>query len=102
MIDCIRVNAAQLKRWSSGEVGLRWTAAGMLEAEMQFRKVIGYPQLPQLAVRSNDACTFTNATPPRRPLSQSLCNRHTRAAVPNFHDERCNLGVASAGTQASR
>lgn len=31
-------------------MGLRWTAAGMLEAEKQFRKVIGYTQLPQLAV----------------------------------------------------
>jgi hypothetical protein len=28
---------------------LRWTAAGMLEAEQQFRKVIGYTQLPTLA-----------------------------------------------------
>jgi hypothetical protein len=31
-------------------MGLRWTAAGMLEAEKQFRKVIGYTQLPQLAI----------------------------------------------------
>jgi hypothetical protein len=29
---------------------LRWTAAGMLEAEKQFRKVIGYTDLPHLAV----------------------------------------------------
>jgi hypothetical protein len=29
---------------------LRWTAAGMLEAEQQFRRVIGYPKLPALAV----------------------------------------------------
>jgi hypothetical protein len=26
---------------ASGETALRWTAAGMLEAEQQFRKVIG-------------------------------------------------------------
>jgi hypothetical protein len=31
-------------------MGLRWTAAGMLEAERQFRNVIGYTQLPTLAV----------------------------------------------------
>ena len=31
-------------------MGLRWTAAGMLEAEKQFRKVIGYLQLPSLAI----------------------------------------------------
>jgi len=50
MIDCVRTTQRNVKRWSSGEMGLRWTAAGMLEAEKQFRKVIGYLQLPQLAV----------------------------------------------------
>jgi hypothetical protein len=30
---------------------LRWTAAGMLEAETRFRKVQGYRGLPTLAVR---------------------------------------------------
>jgi putative transposase len=28
---------------------LRWTAAGMLEAEQQFRKIIGYSDLAKLA-----------------------------------------------------
>jgi hypothetical protein len=28
----------------------RWTAAGMLEAEAQFRRIIGYPDLAKLAV----------------------------------------------------
>jgi len=38
-----------VKRWSSGEMALRWAAAGMLAAEGQFRRVKGYRQLPQLA-----------------------------------------------------
>jgi putative transposase len=50
MIDTVRTTQRNVKQWSSGEMGLRWTAAGMLEAEKQFRKVIGYTQLPQLAV----------------------------------------------------
>jgi transposase-like protein len=50
MIDTVRTTQRNVKHWSSGEMGLRWTAAGMLEAENQFRKVIGYTQLPQLAV----------------------------------------------------
>jgi putative transposase len=50
MIDTVRTTQRNVKHWSSGEMGLRWTAAGMLEAEKQFRKVIGYTQLPQLAV----------------------------------------------------
>ena len=50
MIDTVRTTQRNVKNWSSGEMGLRWTAAGMLEAEKQFRKVIGYTQLPQLAI----------------------------------------------------
>jgi putative transposase len=50
MIDTVRTTQRNVKNWSSGEMGLRWTAAGMLEAEKQFRKVIGYLQLPRLAV----------------------------------------------------
>ena len=33
MIECVRRTSRQVKRWSSGEMALRWTAAGMLEAE---------------------------------------------------------------------
>lgn len=29
---------------------LRWTAAGMLEAETQFRKIVGYADLAKLAL----------------------------------------------------
>jgi len=50
MIECVRRIARNVKRWSSGEMALRWTAAGMLEAEAQFRKVIGYRQLAKLAL----------------------------------------------------
>jgi hypothetical protein len=31
-------------------MALRWTAAGMLEAERQFRRIIGYADLAKLAV----------------------------------------------------
>jgi putative transposase len=50
MIECVRRTQRNVKHWSSGEMGLRWTAAGMLEAERQFRKVIGYQDLAKLAV----------------------------------------------------
>ncbi len=31
-------------------MALRWTAAGMLEAERQFRRIIGYCDLAKLAI----------------------------------------------------
>ena len=50
MIECVRRTARNVKRWQSGEMALRWTAAGMLEAERQFRRIIGYQQLAKLAL----------------------------------------------------
>ena len=35
---------------SSGEMALRWTAAGMLEAERQFRRIIGSRDFAKLAL----------------------------------------------------
>jgi putative transposase len=49
MIECVRRSARNVKRWQSGDMCLRWTAAGMLEAERQFRRVIGYRELATLA-----------------------------------------------------
>lgn len=51
MISTVRVIQRNVKNWSSGEMCLRWTAAGMLEAETRFRKVEGYRGLAQLAVK---------------------------------------------------
>ena len=50
MIETVRRTARNVKRWQNGDMCLRWTAAGMLEARQQFRRVIGYPKLSALAV----------------------------------------------------
>jgi putative transposase len=50
MLEIVRRTQRNVKRWSSGEMALRWTAAGMLEAEKQFRKIIGYRDLATLIV----------------------------------------------------
>jgi transposase-like protein len=50
MIEIVRRTSRNVKRWQSGDMCLRWTAAGMLEAEQQFRKIIGYGDLAKLAV----------------------------------------------------
>jgi putative transposase len=49
-IECVRRSNRNVKRWQSGEMALRSTAAGMLEAERQFRRIIGYRDLAKLAV----------------------------------------------------
>ena len=50
MIETVRRVSRNVKRWQNGDMCLRWTAAGMLEAEQQFRKIIGYTDLAKLAV----------------------------------------------------
>lgn len=50
MIETVRHTSRNVKRWQSGEMCLRWTAAGMLEAERQFRRIIGHADLARLAL----------------------------------------------------
>jgi len=48
MISIARTTARNVKRWRSGKMALRWTAAGMLEAERQFRRMNGFKDLQML------------------------------------------------------
>jgi putative transposase len=45
-----------VKRWRSGQMMLRWVAAGVLEAVKGFRRVKGYADMPMLvaALRARD------------------------------------------------
>lgn len=48
MFSIVRTTQRNVKRWRSGEMALRWTAAGMLEAEKGFIRIQGYRSLPAL------------------------------------------------------
>jgi hypothetical protein len=48
MIEICREHAKNVKRWRDGTMALRWCAAGMLEADHQFRRVNGHLHLPKL------------------------------------------------------
>jgi putative transposase len=50
MIGTVRATSRNVKRWQSGDMCLRWTAAGMREAEQQFRRIVGYDDLAKLAL----------------------------------------------------
>lgn len=47
-ISGYRRTAGRVARWCNGEQALRWTAAGLLEAETRFRRIAGYRELPLL------------------------------------------------------
>src|SRR5919109_306493 len=74
MIEIVRSTQRNVKRWREGDMRKRWTAAGMLEAERQFRRIIGYRDLATLVIaieRDHDRRHPHAAAPtrPRRPLS---------------------------------
>ncbi len=53
----VREIGRRVKRWQSGTMVLRWTAAGVVEDERGFSKIAGYRGLPLLigALRAGDA-----------------------------------------------
>jgi transposase-like protein len=50
MIEIVRYTQRNVKRWHDGDMRKRWTAAGMLVAEQQFRRIIGYRDLAKLVI----------------------------------------------------
>jgi putative transposase len=54
MIEICRDHSANVKRWESGEMALRWCAAGMTEAKKQFRRVNGHLHLKSLRNALNE------------------------------------------------
>ncbi len=48
MIEIVRHTQRNVKRWQDGDMRKRWTAAGMLVAEQQFRRIVGYSDLATL------------------------------------------------------
>jgi hypothetical protein len=63
MIECVRRSARNVKHWQNGEMCLRWTAAGMLEAEQQFRRIVGHTDLAKLAATIEREVTLHQPNP---------------------------------------
>jgi transposase-like protein len=50
MIEIVRHTQRNVKRWRDGDMRKRWTAAGLLVAEQQFRRIVGYRDLAKLVI----------------------------------------------------
>lgn len=71
MIEICRDHAANVKRWESGTMALRWCAAGLAEARKQFRRVNGHMHLRALRT-ALEAHTAVVVTPPSYPAGQDV------------------------------
>ena len=63
MIEIVRHTQRNVKRWQGGDMRKRWTAAGMLVAEQQFRRIIGYRHLAKLVIAVERHALRTAPTP---------------------------------------
>jgi hypothetical protein len=73
IIEIVRHTQRNVKRWQDGDMRKRWTAAGMLQAEQQFRRIVGYSDLAKLVTAIE-----------RRHLAEKSPNDAERsAAVPS-------------------
>ena len=63
MNSIIRQVCRNVKRWRDAKMGLRWTAAGMLEAKKGFRRLKAYKHLPVLKAALQNHRTSQSATP---------------------------------------
>jgi hypothetical protein len=98
-IEITRRTSRNVKRWQSGDMCLRSTAAGMLEAEQPFRKIIGYsdPRQARHSRRARPHRPARGASPHDHRAGRYARHRLTMTpgttAVTNFHDGRDNLGT---------
>jgi transposase-like protein len=82
MIAICRATSRNVKRWQNGDMCLRWTAAGMLEAERQFRKIIGYQHLAALALAVEKDLAATRAQTTSNTISPAPTTTITHTTEP--------------------
>ena len=73
MIEIVRYTQRNVKRWQDGDMRKRWTAAGMLVAEQQFRRIIGYRDLAKLVIAiERHTMLVANRTLDRQALAEPV------------------------------
>jgi hypothetical protein len=97
MIECVRRTSRNVKHWQSGDMCLRWTAAGMLEAERQFRRIIGYADLAKLVTAIERELV---RPPPRPPPRGGRYARHRLTSHPGPPSRSSTASGTSSARQA--
>jgi hypothetical protein len=87
----VREIGCHVRRWQNGTMVLRWSAAGVLGAERDFRKIAGFRGLPNLlaALRNHDTRTRPGFDATDKPLNWLCCSYqfqqrggHRRSRIP--------------------
>ena len=100
MTEICRRTSRNVKRWQPGDMCLRWTAAGMLEAQQQFRRHHRLPRPRQPRRRNRAPARSTDRPDPEQgsPLSPSPTSPITPGtAATKFHGHRDILRSGPVG-----
>jgi hypothetical protein len=92
MIEIVRWTQRNMKRGSSGEMALGWTAAGMLRAERQSRKIIGHRDLATLLIAIE--CNHHRRNTAQSPPKETAIVRHETERRRHGKGHRDELGDA--------
>ena len=89
MIEIVRYTQRNVKRWQDGDMRKRWTAAGMLVAEQQFRRIIGYRDLATLVIAIERHALLAAPNDPQPSGGRRARYRLIvkRGSPPKFHDD---------------
>ena len=82
MIEICLEHSKNVKRWRDGTLALRWCAAGMLQADHQFRRVNGHLHLPNSGPRSKLTSKVSVPQPRMRPESGMMITAATEVPHP--------------------
>jgi putative transposase len=90
MISIARTTNRNVTRWRDGQMVLRWTAAGVLNAERSFRRI----RATSRCRNWSRPCIGTPApTRPRTPKPSAPPPRVHRGSSPKFHETRDTFSV---------
>jgi transposase-like protein len=72
MIEIVCHTQRNVKRCQDGDMRKRWTAAGMLQAEQQFRRITGYRHLAKLVIAIERHTLIANKNPDRQEIVEPV------------------------------
>jgi len=98
MIETVRATSRNVKRWQNGDMCLRWTAAGMLEAPVPTDHRLQASRRPRCRRRAPHHHRTRRHHHPHHPDARARRLRRLRQFThdrrPKFHGERDTLGYA--------
>ena len=87
-LGTVRQVTRNVKRWRHAEMALRWTAAGLLEAQKTFRRLKAYRQLPILRNALQEHLRKAQADSAIETIMKAIASSTSDACPTNFNRDR--------------